>query len=369
VRIFLAAILALTASAGALHWLRQPFLWCSGIWMAFLAFSFASVRRTTVKRFFTYCMAVVGAWGVAEAFLGLAAWARPAVRTEGPRVHQPDVILGWVLPPDSTWPSAKYFGDELIYRVTYSTDSRGLRVSPAGGKREACLLFFGGSLTFGAGVNNEQTMPFRVGEKSGHRVLNFGVSGYGPHQTLALVETGRVEQALEGCEPRYAIYQGVNDHVARAAGKRAWARQGPRYRLGADGTVERAGQFEETAAASTWIERQLEKSLVYQRHFGKDPRVTDADVQRYVAILDAVHKTLAAAFPDVAFHVIQWGTRYREPLEALRKGGAEVHFIDDILPGYNGNEVSYQLSPHDWHPNATTHERIAEYITAEILGQ
>lgn len=78
-----------------------------------------------------------------------------------------------------------------------------------------CVLFFDDSLTFGEGVNDNQTMPYRVGMRSAGalRVYNFAFHGYGPHQMLAQIELGVVRDTID-CLPDHAIYQAIIPRIA-----------------------------------------------------------------------------------------------------------------------------------------------------------
>ena len=115
------------------------------------------------------------------------------------------------------------FENKLLYQVKYTIDDHGLRIaSPSVNteKRQSnCLLFFGDSFTFGEGVKDDETMPYRVSEKTKRRyhAYNFAFLGYGPHQMLAQLQEGLVDAAIE-CKPAVAIYQALPDHVSRAAG-------------------------------------------------------------------------------------------------------------------------------------------------------
>ena len=93
-------------------------------------------------------------------------------------------------------------GGETLYAVVYSVDKRGLRVEPplAPGHGDRCVLFFGCSYTFGEGVNDAETLPYRTGvlAEGRLRMINFGLHGYGPHQMLAVraaVRRGRRARA------------------------------------------------------------------------------------------------------------------------------------------------------------------------------
>ena len=65
-----------------------------------------------------------------------------------------------------------------------SVDKRGLRVEPplAPSHGDRCVLFFGCSYTFGEGVNDTETLPYRTGVLAEGllRMINFGLHSYGP---------------------------------------------------------------------------------------------------------------------------------------------------------------------------------------------
>ena len=113
----------------------------------------------------------------------------------------------------------KFLDDEPIFDVVYTTNEAGLRASPPSAEARESILFFGGSFTFGTGVNDDETMPHRggVATKGKYRVFNFGYAGYGPHQMLAAIEGGLVDEIVIE-PPKYVIYQAIPHHVERAAG-------------------------------------------------------------------------------------------------------------------------------------------------------
>jgi hypothetical protein len=94
------------------------------------------------------------------------------------------------------------------------------------------MFFFVDSFVFGDGVADRETLPYKVGLKTGgrFRIVNFGYSGYGAEHMLAIVERGEV--ALRPpCQPTNIVYVALPDHVYRAAGKNDYSVRGPRYRL------------------------------------------------------------------------------------------------------------------------------------------
>lgn len=84
---------------------------------------------------------------------------------------------------------------ELIYDVNYSIGADGFRLTPQfEGKPKRSFNFLGDSFTFGEGVQDQETMAYFVGEesrKSGKKITvkNFGMSGGGIHQALAILQS------------------------------------------------------------------------------------------------------------------------------------------------------------------------------------
>jgi len=81
-----------------------------------------------------------------------------------------------------------------IYDVVYTTGPDHFRVVPQATETpDACVLLFGDSFTFGDGVGDDETYAAQIVKQSGRRVAaqNFAVSGWGPHQFLAGLQSGR----------------------------------------------------------------------------------------------------------------------------------------------------------------------------------
>lgn len=262
----------------------------------------------------------------------------------------------------------RYYQDELLYNVSYTIDSHGLRSSPPfqSGENVECILFFGGSFTFGQGVDDAEAMPYVVGMKSDdrYRIYNFGVPAYGPHQMLWTLENWIVEEAILGCQPRYAIYQYIQDHVRRSAGLKS-PPFGPRYALKANGEPVLKGTLHDRGVFYQLILSQPHKSLAYERVFGSQRLIRKSDTQLFLAVVDASRRTLSLKYPEIDFHVVLWGGK-GVVWEELRSRGTQVHAVREILPDYQ-NRGRWRISPHDSHPSALAHEFIANYLVSHVV--
>jgi Fumarylacetoacetate (FAA) hydrolase family len=186
----------------------------------------------------------------------------------------------------------------------------GHRISPPdrGDKVEGCLFFLADSITFGYGVNDDETFPYQVGLKSHgrFRVVNLAVNGYGAEHMLATME--RDDLALSPCEPTYIFYVAAPHHVLRAAGKVPELTYGPRYRLGPKGIPEYLGTKPPPPKWRRWRDRlhdQLSKSQIY-RALPDRIRTTEEDVELYFAIVREAFSRFKRRWPKAELHVIAW---------------------------------------------------------------
>jgi hypothetical protein len=299
--------------------------------------------------------------------------ARLELTNESPR-YIPDDVLGYRLAPNYSTSMRFYFDDELVYDVRHTTDAFGLRIEPptAVSDEERCLLFFGCSYAYGAGVDDTEAMPYVVGMRTGgrYRIRNFAVGGYGPNQMLAAIESGLVERAA-ACDATHAIYVAIPHHLMRVSGHWHTEEPGPRYALQNDGSVIRQGRFV-VSDGSGWLEWLLDRSPLWDRLFGTASaanEVKTGDITLLHRVVERSRDLLRQRYPGIEFHVLYWdvgdpglfGTEFVS-------SGIPVHRLSALLPSDPGElEASFQI-PHDGHPNVRAHARIADYVVQEILS-
>lgn len=360
-------------AAVSLAALPAPWVWIGIGWFAIAwAASWTSPDRSLV-------------WfnlGIAFLVLGLfeaVAWFRPAPHFDPERIEGyagPDDVLGYA--PQLTGPVrvSKFYGEHPIFDVVYTFDRHHLRVSAPPDRPEdpeaPCILFFGGSYTYGEGVEDAQSLPWRAAVLTGMRTRNFGFQGYGPHQMLAAIESGRVERAAE-CRPTFAIYMPILDHVNRAVGLAHWDRSGPRYRLAPDGSAVRDGHFDDdTGALARFALEQFEKSLIVERVNQRRREVGADDFAVFHAIVDTARRRLAERWPGIGFHAIVWDRSGDPPplfWEGLERRGIAVHRMSRILPQRRDGDPRFEVSEYDRHPGGVVYDAIARYVARRIVGR
>lgn len=386
------ALFAAIISFSALKWFSIPYLW---IFLTWSSVFLCAIWLVPPGRLVWVGLAVVVlTLAGLEGYSWLSQhWIFKDIRSEGTFTWVNDDVLGYIAARGVAQTEKKFYRGEMVYDVVYTMDTNGLRISSAQPRvrttSRQCVLFFGDAYTFGWGLKDQETMPYRVAVRSGekYRVYNLAFLTHGAQQMLAELEHGLVGKETD-CAPRdvrYVIYTATPDQIRRAAGLRTIDhRHGPRYVLGADGRVSYQGQFGEDRSRAEKIRSLLAQSYLYRKLVGGDAIYTrgyrDADVELYLSIVNAASSRVKNLYPDAQFHVLVWGNDAlgldragvlsRKLLGGLKGQGRGfvVHRINDILPGADEGKPEYFIGwKESLHPNATADDRIADYIVRNIL--
>lgn len=378
---FVAAALVVGAWLAGLVFQAGAPWWSTAAALTVSAVAMVASKRTAVRALWFNTAFVVAALAIAVHWLDTTdeRERRQQAFGDSEGLFEVDETLGVRPRAGHRTTASLHYDGELVYDVTYTIGDDRLRIAPPAPDATDCVLFFGGSFTFGEGVDDDETTAWRVGTASADdlRTRNFGFAGYGPHQMLAAIEAGLVE-AAPGCRPRLAVYQAVYHHVLRSAGKWSWDWHGPRYVL-SGGEAVRDGHFDFAAQTSrpelvaglpddSFLARQLEER---PEDVGVD-QVTEADVELFHAIVATSARRLKQRYPGVEFHVLYWDRGDSVgpvPVfgDAIEADLVSVHPVSGILPPSDDWQRDYKL-PHDVHPRARTHELMAAYVVDRILG-
>lgn len=381
------AIVALIVAVAGFSLVYCPAAWSAAIAAvgALLITASTKARRESAKLILVNLAAVSIALAAFEGYLYHQAQLGDGTRIEGTIVEDftsPDDVLGYRPKKGSRVTARKLHGDTVIYDVVYTISADGLRVAPpaVSNPPARCVVFFGDSVTFGEGVNDEQTYPYVVGTKSAGTtgVYNFAFSGYGPHQMLAALQANLLAPIVPStCA--HVVHLAILEHVPRVAGLASWDRHGPRFRLGADGRPWRDGNFDtpprvmDRAQLPGWTVKAWQQFRTWQMLFGRGRKLNAADLALYISVVRESARIVRERYAGSRFEVILWDGRDDSRLEtierALQADGVRVHRLTRIIPDFAQNASAYLLAPRDGHPNPAVHRRLAEYIHALITSR
>lgn len=255
--------------------------------------------------------------------------------------------------------------------VIYSTGPDHFRVTPdAAATADRCVLVFGDSFSFGDGVADDETYAAQIVKQSEGRVAaqNFAVSGWGPHQFLAGLQSGRFQRSVR-CKPTDAVFLMIPSLIWRTAGvTNPWDTNGPRYRVGADGRPTRDGRLGDSDPYN------------WRRWIGLPAAGKREAMQLAIAVIAEAMGELKRLYPGIRSHLIlyrvaSWGDidLTVDDLASfeyeLNQAGVMPLPLEAAIPRYRFAMNDYILSLADHHPNARAHRLIAEFILRAIKAK
>ena len=296
----------------------------------------------------------------------------------------------WQLGPFGSQPQVGIFQSRalannggVIYTATYTIGADGFRVTPQFGVDLKVvnnmtginlprINFLGDSFIFGEGLNDDQTMEYFTGKIALEKnqpvvVKNYGVHGWGMHQALAVLQSKLDTKA----NLQYA--QTSPWHASRSACVDFYSFGSPKYRLLANGLVERDGY----CRSFSWLEKSpkairglVNSSKIYQLLIDSLFVTADQDqqIQLYLGILKTMQADLKQKGQPFILGFIKadekWfvGSYNNEKILAAIKA-LDIEVIDMTLASKN-EELAKQYYIHelDKHPSALGNQERASIL-------
>ncbi len=266
-------------------------------------------------------------------------------------------------------------GDTILYEASYSMDSGGRRITPEHPEAKYAVLLFGGSFTFSEGVNNSEAMAWKLGELLGseYQVYNFGYSGYGTHNILAIIENTLPD--LQKYERIYTYFITIDDHLRRVVGASNLIKTNPRYTIQGDKAV-RTGSFDGVTVfpwdkkGFTWL-RGSSIVKFYNKHLMKFllPFMVEEDPTKLMqALLLTANAKLAEKYSQNTSTVLLWPETGPSPLvqtlTPLLKD-MPVLGMESWLPGVADDVWKYKILI-DGHPNVLANTLVSKGLAKLI---
>jgi len=169
----------------------------------------------------------------------------------------------------SNRPSSKTTEDRLsetgspVYVATYTIDAFRRRWNPFGHKNKNAkrLLFFGCSMTFGEGLNDDQTIPAQVSLLAKNiETYNYGTSAYGPGHIWAYLRHVDVAKQFKKTEDTSLIYLWGDWMFSRAVGSLihlSWGAGSTPYLFLSNGRLDFGGNWESQFPLLTALSKAL----------------------------------------------------------------------------------------------------------------
>lgn len=353
-----------------LFWILAPF----SLGLFFIALALLSKRNFFIY-LFILCGSLCLALGLGEVMTRLLpSLANPgnaddsehskhlsSSKADGKFFYEHDPMLGYAHPRGKRLAQRKIHGRELVYDILCTLDDDGRRITPCHPQAQNAVLLFGDSFTFGDGLQDDETFAWRLAGILGSdwQVFNYGVSGYGAHQALGLIEFGRIPFDLLTKDYRkiYAFFLTIQDHPRRAC---RYFSFGPEYDL-CQGGARYLGQL--PLSRGERFARLLQASTLAETFYPL--LVNSSATELHVAILKKCMEEFRAR--GIAFEVLVWPD-FRGMMEKLNAAGIPAVSLGDdfgIKGGFwHSTPEKWRISRWDRHPNADA----ANIIAGAIFG-
>lgn len=313
--------------------------------------------------------------GIIEYYCYFSAKHAPPMSYDAEHAHHtaPDPILGYAQNPDlpsyrCTLRRTDAEKDILVYDVVYTKGKQGGRITPEAPDATQGVFFFGCSFTQGEGVQDTESLPYQTGLLLGKdfQVYNFGQGGYGPHQFLAELESGRKAGLFTKYSKIHIIFLNINGHEFRSAGLSDWDTNGPRYVL-ENGTLVRRSIFSEKTDVQKALDNALSKSYTWQKvkKSGQLPNQNSMMALQNAILLQA-RALVLQNYPHATFTILTYPGAEKSA-QRLAESGLATVYLGDFLPNWHSNKEHYQI-PLDRHPNPLALTAIAKGL-APLLQQ
>jgi hypothetical protein len=286
-------------------------------------------------------------------------------------LYRHDELLGASPRPNAQVSVTKKLGNKTVYDVTYSIDEYGRRVIPMTNPdhRTKFILFFGGSYTFGEGVNDNETMPFYVSQfASKYKPYNYGFRGYGPQQMLAKLQDGEISKEIDEAEG-ILIYTFIDHHVNRAIGsmqiyEMAMGGHYPYYVIDDNDKLIKKGDLTSGRPVVAAVYRLLTMSQILAYFQIDIPKINDNHIRLTAKIIEESRNTFEEEFESDSFYVLFYpGSKYSQKMIPYLKD-ADVKYLD-----YSKLIDTTSLDFHiegDGHPTAQAFETVAAKLVKSL---
>jgi hypothetical protein len=293
---------------------------------------------------------------------------------EIPDVEENHIVknVGDVLYSDSIHSDIAFSGNDTIFDVHYSIDSFHKRITPEynpNNKQHA--LFFGCSIAFGHGVEDNETMPYYFQKNTNkYNAYNFAYSGHGTNHMLARLQYEDLTTQVKE-KKGLAFYTFFWDHMFRSIGTMnrytSWLHNAPYYEMNA-GQLERKKMFKNGRFWQSYFYESVYQSNIV-KYFELDfpLKLKEEHIQLVVEMIAASKKEYQKQFPGNEFYVVIYPIWFnfeekQMPIFLNRLKEKQIKYI--TLTEFRYEKA--QTLGEDPHPNAQTHDTLSKLLYHKI---
>ncbi len=185
------------------------------------------------------------------------------------------------LPSEGVFKETKLAPDgKIIYDATYTIGKDGYRLDVPHNDHQ--IYIYGGSLLFGNGLNDNETLSYFLSKNHAFKSKNLGIGGYGMHQALFNIQKGKT--ANNGINILYT----TPGHAHRSSCKPIYSSGTPRYILDKKQLI-----LDGVCKDKTKLNNILQSIYIFklfERVFGTAKYLSDQGIEVYLAIIEEFYR-------------------------------------------------------------------------------
>lgn len=285
--------------------------------------------------------------------------------------HRHDAQLGDASMPSTRTTHVRTVDGQTVYAAHYAIDALGRRVTPQANLpgRNEYLVFFGCSYTFGAGVEDDETLPVYAAEQAPRsRAYNYAFPGYGPHQMLVQLQREGLRSEIEESSG-IAVYTFIDHHINRANGMSdaLWGRlwDGPFFTVDDAGRLVHPGGFRWARPVQSFINYAVSRSHTAGYFKRKFPPTNEGHVDLTARIIEEARDTFESKFGSDRFYVVVYPRSVEGKRLIARLERAHVKVLDYSLL-FAGRSVQEMVIANDGHPSPAAHRIVAQQLASDL---
>jgi len=285
-----------------------------------------------------------------------------------------DSLLGYRPNSNAYCFGEKRYADTLIYKMAYSLDSSGHRITPDSlTTKEKFGVFLGCSFTFGDGLNDNETIPYLFSKNTKtFKGYNFGYSGYGPNQALIKLQRDSLKKIVTQ-KKGIGFYIFIHDHINRTIGSMSNFMmnkgQSSCFELEGENLVYK-GLFIDAHPKRSWVYAKMGENG-FCRYFGIGYpfRLRDKDFELTGKVLEEISKEFQKKFNNNKFYVIIYPSISQKDYESDENiinylKNKKIKYLD-YRKLFNPTVKGYFI-PHDHHPTALANDILTKQIIKDL---
>ncbi len=256
-----------------------------------------------------------------------------------------------------------------VYDLKYSFDQYSRRITPPASPSSPSrfALFFGGSFTFGEGIEAGETLPYYFSRQdSQYAAYNYGYSGYGPNQMLSQLRFKNIPAQIFQQEG-IAVFTYINDHVKRANGfcnfMVNYGSNSPCYKW-QNGEMIFKGRFRRAKPLLSYLYFLLHNSYFKSYYYLDFPlRIGSKQLRHTARIIEESYNSFKTAFGDLPFYLIIFPGNVNDISPYITN--PDIKILDYSIALGDVNTFSL-YPPYEMHPNAQAYQKIAQMLYRDL---